>query len=268
MIYDLQKASMWKRISAFLFDIILFCIVAVGIAFLLSSLLGMDAQQNKAIEICGRYAEEYGLDAFLTEEELDGAITLALTVERQGELTEEQAAAFQGAVEALRNDKEYLHAYGMVGQLILLVVTFSLLVSNLVLEFVLPLLFKNGQTIGKKIFGVAVMRIDGVKASPVMLLIRALLGKYAVETMIPVFVLLSFILGTASIVNVILLLMLILAQIILLIFTQARTPIHDMLAGTVTVDFASQLIFDTPEDLLEYKKKLHAESVAEKAQNS
>ena len=112
------------------------------------------------------------------------------------------------------------------------------------------------------------MRIDGVKASPVMLLIRALLGKYAVETMIPVFVLLSFILGTASIVYVILLLMLILAQIILLIFTQARTPIHDMLAGTVTVDFASQLIFDTPEDLLEYKKKLHAESVAEKAQNS
>ena len=241
---------MWKRISAFLFDIILFCIVAVGIAFLLSSLLGMDAQQNKAIEICGRYAEEYGLDAFLTEEELDGAITLALTVERQGELTEEQATAFQEAVEALRNDKEYLHAYGMVGQLILLVVTFSLLVSNLVLEFVLPLLFKNGQTIGKKIFGVAVMRIDGVKASPVMLLIRALLGKYAVETMIPVFVLLSFILGTASIVYVILLLMLILAQIILLIFTQARTPIHDMLAGTVTVDFASQLIFDTPEDLL------------------
>ena len=66
----------------------------------------------------------------------------------------------------------------------------------------------------------------------------------------------------------ILLLLLILAQIILLIFTHARTPLHDMLAGTVTVDLASQLIFDTPEDLLEYKKKLHAESVAEKSQHS
>ena len=29
MIFDLQKASMWKRISAFLFDFILFGIVAV-----------------------------------------------------------------------------------------------------------------------------------------------------------------------------------------------------------------------------------------------
>ena len=268
MIYDLQRASMWKRISAFLCDIILFCIVAVGIAFLLSSLLGMDTQQNKAIEICGRYSEEYGLGAFLTDEELDGAITLALSTERYSELTEEQQAIFQAATDALRADKEYLHAYGMVGQLILIVITFSALISQVLLEFVVPLLLKNGQTLGKKVFGVAVMRIDGVKVSPVILLIRALLGKYAVETMIPVFVLLSFVLGTASIVNVALLLLLILAQIILLIFTHARTPLHDMLAGTVTVDLASQLIFDTPEDLLEYKKKLHAESVAEKEQNS
>ena len=268
MIYDLQRASMWKRISAFLCDIILFCIVAVGIAFLLSSLLGMDTQQNKAIEICGRYSEEYGLGAFLTDEELDGAITLALSTERYSELTEEQQAIFQAATDALRADKEYLHAYGMVGQLILIVITFSALISQVLLEFVVPLLLKNGQTLGKKVFGVAVMRIDGVKASPVILLIRALLGKYAVETMIPVFVLLSFVLGTASIVNVALLLLLILAQIILLIFTHARTPLHDMLAGTVTVDLASQLIFDTPEDLLEYKKKLHAESVAEKSQHS
>jgi uncharacterized RDD family membrane protein YckC len=268
MIYDLQKASMWKRISAFLCDIILFCIVAVGIAFLLSSLLGMDAQQNKAIEICGRYAEEYGLGAFLTDEELDGAITIAISEERYNGLTEDEKSTFKAATDALRADKEYLHAYGMVGQFILIVVTFSALISQILLEFVVPLLFKNGQTLGKKVFGVGVMRIDGVKASPVLLLIRALLGKYAVETMIPVFVLLSFVLGTASIVSVILLLMLALAQIVLLLFTQARTPLHDMLAGTVTVDLASQLIFDTPEDLLEYKKKLHAESVAEKTQNS
>ena len=112
------------------------------------------------------------------------------------------------------------------------------------------------------------MRTDGVKVSPVILLIRALLGKYAVETMIPVFVLLSLMLGTASIVTLVLLLLLLVAQIALLIFTQANTPLHDMLAGTVTVDLASQLIFDTPEELLEYKKQLHAESLAEKEKNS
>ena len=260
MIYDLQKASMWKRISAFLCDIILFCIAAVGIAFLLSTVLGIDAQQNKMTELCAHYAEEYGLDAFLTKEELDGALAFTLT--------EEQKATYNNATEALFADKDYLYAYGMVNQLILLVLTFSILISHLILEFAVPLLFKNGQTVGKKIFGVAVMRMDGVKISPIILLVRTVLGKYAVETMIPVFVLVSLLLGTASIVTLVLLLLLIVAQVALLIFTQANTPLHDMLAGTVTVDFASQMIFDSPEELLEYKKKLHAESVAEKEQHS
>ena len=268
MIYDLQKASMWKRISAFLCDIILFAIVAVGFALLLSTVLGVDAQQTKMETICSQYAKDFGLDGFMTQEELDGALTLALTEERYNALSEEQKAAFNQASEALFKNEEYLYAYGMVNQLILLVITFSVLISILLLEFVVPLLFGNGQTVGKKVFGVAVMRVDGVKVSPVILLIRALLGKYAVETMIPVFVGLSLILGTASIVTLVLLLLLIVAQIALLIFTQANTPLHDMLAGTVTVDLASQLIFDTPEELLEYKKKIHAEALAEKEKHS
>ncbi len=267
MIYDLQKASMWKRISAFLCDMILFCIVAVGIAFLLSSVLGIDAQQNKMVAICNQYAKDYNLSAFMSKDELDSALSITMTQERYNTLSEEQKAIFNEASEALYKNEDYLFAYGMVNQLILLVLTFSILISYLILEFAVPLLFKNGQTLGKKVFGVAVMRMDGVKLSPMILLIRTALGKYAVETMIPVFCLLSILLGTASIVTLVLLLLLAVAEIALLIFTQANTPLHDMLAGTVTVDFASQMIFDSPEELLEYKKKLHAESVAEKEQN-
>ena len=267
MIYDLQKASMWKRVSAFLCDAILLGIVAVGLALLLSTVLGVDTQQNKMIAICAQYAEQYELGSFIAEEDLKDALSLAMTEERYNTLTSEQQTAFQEAAKALYSDNDYLYAYGMVNQLILIVITFSILIAMLLLEFVVPLLFKNGQTIGKKVFGVAVMRIDGVKASPLMLLIRAILGKYAVETMIPVFVLLSFVLGSASIVTIALVLLLVVAQAALLIFTHARTPLHDMLAGTVAVDFASQLIFDTPEELLEYKKKLHADSIATKESN-
>ena len=268
MIYDLQKASMWKRISAFLCDIILFAILAVGLALVLSTMLGIDVQQEKMASVCSRYIEEYGLNDFMTKEELEGALSITVTEARYNVFTEEQKATLQKAGEALYADEEYLFAYGMVNQLILIVITFSILISQLLLEFVVPLILKNGQTVGKKVFGVAVMRMDGVKASPTILLVRALLGKYAVETMIPVFVLLSLLFGTASIVTVVLLAFLVIAQIALLIFTQAHTPLHDMLAGTVAVDLASQLIFDTPEELLEYKKKIHAESMAAKEQNA
>ena len=46
MIYDLQKAGMWKRISAFLFDNILLLVAIVGIAALLSTMLGYDKHSD------------------------------------------------------------------------------------------------------------------------------------------------------------------------------------------------------------------------------
>ena len=44
MIYDLQKASMWKRISAALCDLIALVIVIVGLLLLLSAVLGYDGR--------------------------------------------------------------------------------------------------------------------------------------------------------------------------------------------------------------------------------
>ena len=52
-----------------------------------------------------------------------------------------------------------------------------------------------------------------------------------------------------------------LSEIVLLIATKERTPIHDLMAGTVTIDIASQMIFDSPEALLLYKQQRHAEMV-------
>ena len=43
VIYDIQKANVWKRISAYIFDIILIGLAAVGFAFLFSNLLGYDS---------------------------------------------------------------------------------------------------------------------------------------------------------------------------------------------------------------------------------
>jgi uncharacterized RDD family membrane protein YckC len=136
------------------------------------------------------------------------------------------------------------------------------------LEFVIPLIFKNGQTVGKKIFGIAVMREDGVRISPMLLFVRTILGKYTVETMLPVFIIVMIFLGAMGIVGVVVLAAILITQIVLLIVTKARTPLHDVLSHTVTVDYASQLIFDSVEDMIAYKKKIHAEQVeSEKSDN-
>ena len=55
MLQDLQKASLWKRISAYIFDTILLVTVAVGVAFLLSALLRYDAHTQKRAELRQAY---------------------------------------------------------------------------------------------------------------------------------------------------------------------------------------------------------------------
>ena len=44
---ELQKASLWKRFAAWMLDGILVCILAVGVAYVLASVLGYDAYNQK-----------------------------------------------------------------------------------------------------------------------------------------------------------------------------------------------------------------------------
>lgn len=243
--YDFQKADLWKRISAFLFDFIILAIAAVGVAFTLSAVLdyGSYSQQMDAVKI--RCEKEYGVDLDMPAAEYEA-------------LSEEDRATYDKAFSAFSQDPEAGYAYSMMINLTLLIVVFSLLIAFLVLELLIPLLFGNGQTMGKKIFGIGVMREDGVRITPMLLFVRTVLGKYTVETMVPVLLLLMIWFGTMGALVLVLIPGMLIMQIVLMATSRARTPIHDKIAHTVTVDLASQKIFDSPEALLEYKEKLHA----------
>ena len=69
MIYDLQKASMWKRISAFLFDFILLVIAVAGFAFILSAAFGFDKHNTALNDAYAKYEAEYGVVFDISQEE-------------------------------------------------------------------------------------------------------------------------------------------------------------------------------------------------------
>lgn len=246
---DLQKASMWKRISAFLFDGILLSIMAVLFAWLLSVLLGFDGYYQTVTDGYDRYAQEYGVD-------------FSMTTETYESLTAQERENVEAAYAALSADEETAYAYRMVMQLSILITSLGLLAGFLSMEFAVPLLLGNGQTLGKKIFGIGLMRTDGVKVGPISLFIRTLLGKYTLETMIPVYILLMIFWGTIGIVGPVVIGLIWLTELILLCATQTRSLLHDLLAGTVAVDVASQRIFDTREDMIAYYQRQHAEKVS------
>lgn len=245
---DLQKANLWKRISAALLDLILLFILAVGAALLLSYMLDYDGYAKQLEDRYTAVEREYGLSLDLTEEEYNA-------------LSEGEREVYDKALNALNEDQTAAYAYGMMINLSFLMITFSLLIAYLLLEFLVPLLFGNGQTFGKKIFGIAVMQADGVRLSSVLLFARTVLGKFAVETMVPAYIILMIFLGFLGFGGTLLIGILLAVQLFLFAFTKGHTLIHDKLSQTVTVDLASQMIFDTREELVAYKTKLHKEQI-------
>jgi uncharacterized RDD family membrane protein YckC len=245
---DLQKASLMKRASAWLLDLILLATLACGFGLVLSSLLGYDAYIDTMSACYEKYEQQYGVDFDITAEDFE-----KLPLEKQ--------ELYRQAEESLNADVEAARAYNMIINLSLVIVSVSVLLSYLSLEFLVPLIFGNGQTVGKKVFGIALMRIDGVKLSTLSLFVRTVLGKYTVETMIPLLILMMMLLGTIGVVGPLVIFVLLVAQIAMLLITKTHSAIHDQMAATVAVDMSSQRIFETPEALMAYKKELHAQHV-------
>ena len=68
MVYDLQKAGLWKRIAAWMFDGILTGILAVGFGFVLSLVLGYNGYSQAVDEAYAKYEAQYGIAFEITQE--------------------------------------------------------------------------------------------------------------------------------------------------------------------------------------------------------
>ena len=248
MDYSLQKASIWKRAAAWLLDAILVCILATGFGFLLSSLLDYDSYNRTLNDGYSHYEELYG-------------VSFEISYEEHEALSSDARQNWDNAYNALIGDEDVMYAYSMVINLTMIIVTIGILLGVLVLEFAVPLFLGNGQTLGKKMFGICLMRTDGVKINSLQLLTRTLLGKYTVETMIPVFSVLMLYLRGAGI-GIVILGALAIAQLVCLCVTRTNSALHDLMAGTVAVDKLSQQIFESKTQLIEHQKKLAAEKAA------
>ena len=135
------------------------------------------------------------------------------------------------------------------------------LAGYIVWYFVVPLFFGYGRTMGKRIFGLAVIRTNCVKVTAPVLFIRTVVGMFAIETMMPLALLIMIYFNMMGIVGLITIGLLGILQVWVLISTKTNSSIHDLLTDTAVVEFMSQQIFDTQEDLLHYVQEEHAKAV-------
>lgn len=246
---DIQKANMWKRISAALFDVILLSVVVAFLAMLLSSVLRFDTY-NSGLESCySKYEAQFG-------------ISFDITIDEYNAMTQQEIDLYNEAYAAFSEDTDAIYYFNMIVRLTITIASISILLGYLALEFAVPLFLKEGRTLGKKIFGIGLMRTHGVRVTPVALFIRTFLGKFAIETMIPVLIILMIFWGTIGVVGPLVIAGILLLQLILIVSSRTNSVIHDRLSDTVVVDMESQMIFDTEEELIAYTKRLHAEKAS------
>lgn len=250
---DIQKASLWKRIAAGILDAILLAVLATGFGGVLSSLLNYSDYHTQYVSINQRYIDEYGIDVEMTQDKFD-----LMSQQEQQEYT----ARVEAADAAIMADAQAQQSFSAVLNLSLIIVTGGILLAMLVLEFVVPMLFGNGQTVGKKAFSLCLVRTDGVKMNGVQHFTRVILGKFAVETMIPVYAVVMLMLNQFNLFMLTFAAALLIAQVVILIVTRNNCLLHDLMAGTVVVDHGSQQIFKSTEDLVAYQKRIAAERAA------
>lgn len=235
----------------------------VALVFLILSLIlvtnpifKMDSHTKKLNEYRTQYAQEYGVD-------------LDLANKNPSTLTEEEKAAYdanyekyEAMNEAMAKDKTVQAVNADI--IIAFAASFAVSVffATLILHFFVPLLFKNGRTLGKRVFGLAVIRTNGVKISTPILFIRSMVGLFAIETMFPLAILLMMLLGMLGLIGAIILVAFAILQIGCMIATQTNSSIHDLLTDSVVVDMASQTIYESNEDLIAAQKAEAAERAA------
>lgn len=257
MTISIQKANFWKRFSAWMLDSVLIIFLALGFIVALFPIVNIrslaDQYTAKTEPYRAQIEAEFNIDLDMSQEDY-----AAMTEEARAEYNEKLEKANAALSEKLQADTEVMALQRTIMQLFISVCFVSLFLSHLILGFVLPLFLKNGQTVGKKMLGLGVMRTNAVRITPPVLFIRQLIGVFAMETAA---VLYMCMLGSVGMIAALLVQLL---QIGLLIKTPTSSSIHDLLSDTMVVDIASQRIFDSPEAREAYLASDTEEPIGEK----
>ena len=241
MTITMQKASLWKRVSAWVFDLILSITIAIGVAFVVSSIVKYDDYNAKMQAKYEQYENEYGIDIDISEEDYE-------------KLTDAEKAVYEEAEEAFSEDPEVHDIQARIFELSILILSVSAFSASFIWQFIIPLLFKNGQTLGKKCFSIAVMRTNSVKVSNSVLFVRSILGGYAIETMVPLLMILMLYFGILGSMALIIIGLILILQVVVMIMSRTNSTIHDLLSDTVVIDMSTQKIFESEDALLAYKE--------------
>lgn len=220
----LQKVPVYKRLFALILDWIFIAILIFTCVTPMSLLMKVGEYSEKFDYYYSEYEKKYGVKFDLTEEQFNA-------------MTEEELKLYAEAYNALNSDAEANAAHHALFKRMLGSIELSLLAAYLVMDVLFPLMLKNGQTPGKRIFNLAVVRTDDEPVSMLTILSRTTIGKFTVETAIPALVVSSLLMGSFNLLGFLYAVVILVANIVLLV--KKNKVLHDVLADTMVVTYSA-----------------------------
>lgn len=249
---DFHKAKPIKRLAAYLIDLILLLVITLGVVLGMYSAMDYQTYEQKYEMYCEKYGQLHGVD-------------LSASRADQAELSEAEQEKYMAAWEALNGDADAIDSIKQMLRITLLSLIVGLFVAYVILEVMLPLIFKNGQTIGKKLLGLCVMHKYHVRVGVMQMIYRTILGKYFIETMIPVVMLVLSNYGVLGTTASLVLSAIAMTQGFIVLMSQANCGIHDKIFNTVVADFKKQHIFATWNERFDFEEAYEKEMAEREA---
>ncbi len=246
MDFEIQRAPLLRRLAAFLIDILLRGILIVALLSLFASVTRFEEKKQRMETIYDEIAERFGISP---NDVIDSSA-----------LPPDEQERYRLANEALAADEEAGSLYRWLIISYVAGVSGAILITYLLLEFAVPLLFRDGRTVGKRLFGLCVVHTNCVRMEAGAMFIRSFFGKYIVETMISVLGIILLNMGAVGSAALMLPILLLLFEAVLFFAGKNRQLIHDYFAQSAVADYQSQPIYDTLDELNKAKGKKTAKA--------
>ncbi len=238
-IYSSTKPTYFRRILAFFLDLVLFLVLFTGACILSSSIIGLQDSQNQLNE---KYIEH---NVYVLNENNE----YEFCVDKDGSTT------CKIAWENFNKDEVACELYDSIAVKTTYVAALGIFISELILEFFVPVLLKNGRTVGMFCIGLGLIDNRGIKVTTLQLFMRFLFGKFIVVSMLPLFLFMYHFFGLFPGYGLILSLLIIVINALMKLFTPNRIGFVDAIGKTYMVENDQQIYVDTLEELSALKIK-------------
>ncbi len=222
----------YKRVIALLVDFIVCIQFFAFFQFLITPILNNNFNYQGLLEEYQNKLVEHGLGYYEFDSETNSNIYVSYEIgDGEGHITQEK---YDNASATFKNDSLAMEISNKVTTISMIGTSVELFLAILPNYLLFPLLFKNGQTLGKKIMKIAITDKNGCKLRFHLLLMRNVVGLFLFDLLV------SYL--CIFIINIPLV---ILVSIAMALFSKEKRTIHDLIANTYVVDEELSIIYSS-----------------------